>query len=560
MRGAGRPIAAATPWGPVTTRLIASAALIPAILLGIDGWLDLASAVPALASLLANVLPLDATSASLPVVLTGALASFLLAIALLRRKAIAWYLAIPVLVCGALQQGLVHSHPVGAVMAVICIAILLVDRGRYCAQAPTGAERTVAVVVAIGIAGLVLMALARTAGVLTGATAAAGAAPVRVLIAGVEWSAFGDPSSALGFDPDGLTGWLIALARVPFVVALLIVLRPRGEDTAGSEVRGPAARATALRYGHGGLVPFQVAPDKQLFTDQRYEAVLAYGRSGRVACIVGDPIGPPDQAWQLFDTFLETAAQRDWIPAVYQASEEGRLRLERAGFSCYAIGREAFLDLAGFDLTGPRRANVRHTVTRARKGGVRVEWFPDGMPHGEVERHRAAFESIDRAWRRGAGPSLGFTIGRFALATLEDRPVSVAFGADREPVAFTTYLPTGVDGGWVLDLMRRLPRGVPGAMEWCVAEAATRLGAAGESRLSLSLAPLAGIGAPGAPLPERILARASRSVRPVYDVRGLEFFKHKFDVAWAPRFLAVRHAADVPSVGLALLALHLRRG
>jgi lysylphosphatidylglycerol synthetase-like protein (DUF2156 family) len=318
-------------------------------------------------------------------------------------------------------------------------------------------------------------------------------------------------------------------------------------------------REIALRYGHGALWPFQIAPQLRLFGDGAHVGTLAYGEALRASVMLGDPIGLDTNAWAVFDAFLADCERRGRTPAVYQASAEGVARLHERGFSSLRIGQEAVLEtLAGFNTKGSRRANLRHTITRAGKGGLSVTWHPEGLTHEEIETHWEGLDAIDRVWRRRAGPALGFTIGRFSRAALGDRPISIAWGEGGKPVAFATFLPTGNDNGWVLDLMRRLPGSVPGALEWCVAEAATQLGLSGERRLSLSLAPLGGIGGADAGRPERVLATTARMLRPVYDVRGLQFFKDKFDVRWEPRYLAVRRMRDLPQVGAALLALHLR--
>ena len=528
------------------SRLAAAAALIPALLLGIDGWLDAVSVLPWAGAALASVLPIDPTSGSAMLVIADALAAFLLAIALARCKRFTWGIGIAVLAAGAVQQGLVVNHPIGAIVAVACAIILVLDRNRYVGMSPPDTGRLVAILAVAGlIAPVVVLALANA-----GSAGAPGAA--------VSWLALGDPTRPLGLSLDDGMNWLLAAARVPWILALILVLRPAPDPEYVAAGR-PRARDLALRYGGGALWPFQIAADKQLFSEPGRTAVIAYGRHGRTACVVGDPMGTQENGWALFDDFVAECHQRDWLPAVYQASPESRGPLAAAGFTCYGIGQEAVLPLAGFSLIGRPRANLRHTITRAKKGGVSVTWYPQGLSAEEAEKRWPALNEMDLRWRKKAGPSLGFTIGRFERSILEDRPISIAYYADDRPIAFTSFLPTGVDGCWVLDLMRREAGGVPGALEWCVAEAATELGRAGETTLSLSLAPLAGIGGPGAPWPERVLATGARLLRPVYDVRGLAFFKDKFDVRWEPRYLAIQHLWDLPSIGLGLLSLHLRR-
>ena len=132
---------------------------------------------------------------------------------------------------------------------------------------------------------------------------------------------------------------------------------------------------------------------------------------------------------------------------------------------------------------------------------------------------------------------MGFTITRFGPETLECTPVAVAW-ADRRPIAFATFRACG-PRAYVLDVMRRRDGGIPGALESCVARAATEL-AASADRLSLGLTALAGLDPAAERRIERWLARGAEAVAGLYDVAGLAFFKGKFDPMWQPRSLVFR--------------------
>ena len=113
------------------------------------------------------------------------------------------------------------------------------------------------------------------------------------------------------------------------------------------------------------------------------------------------------------------------------------------------------------------------------------------------------------------------------------------------------------DGGWVLDVMRRKRDAVPGGVEACLVAAIEGLAALGVRRLSLGLAPLAGLDVREGRLAERTLAHGARLIRPLYDHEGLAFFKNKFGPTWEPRYLVVVQWWDLPTAVLALLRLHL---
>jgi len=317
------------------------------------------------------------------------------------------------------------------------------------------------------------------------------------------------------------------------------------------------ARHVFDRFGHGALLPFQRSDDKHWFIGREGDSLISYGLAGRVAVVLGDPVGPDDHAWATFDRFLAACRAHRIVPVVYQATAAGRQRLDAAGFRCFPIGREAIVDLGQFDLRGPKRANLRHTVTRAERGGIRICWWPGGLAADEIARFGPGLTAIDTQWRRSAGPTMGFTIGTFETDRLATATIAIALDSAEAPVACATFAPTGADGGWVLDLLRRDPSGVPGALESCVARAAYEFRAERAQSLSLGLVPLWGLDRQSDLVEERLLARSTAVAAPVYDVDGLAFFKAKFDPRWETRYAAVPRRRDLAALVLGLLKLHL---
>jgi phosphatidylglycerol lysyltransferase len=338
--------------------------------------------------------------------------------------------------------------------------------------------------------------------------------------------------------------------------ALVARLRPRPLPTVAGADRD-VALAIVHRYGSGALLPFLLTEDKRLFHVPGREGVVVYGSSGRVAVALGDPVGPAGADWDTFDDFTTACLGSGRIPAVYQASSAARRRLLSRGYRVFQVGRESVVDLTSFGLSGAARANLRHTVTRSRRGGVAVGVHPAGVADAERVQVLADMRAIDARWRERAGPEMGFTIGTLAGTALDEVAVAIARDGDGTPIAFATFRPTGADRGWMLDLMRRVPGSTPGAFEACIVEAAFVFREEGAAFLSLGLVPLAGL-SPDSRVPEeRALALAARAVKPWYDVHGLEFFKQKFNPTQEPRFIAIRARHQLPGLALALLGLHL---
>ncbi len=532
-------------------------ALLPAALIGGAGFvaaIDSSTLHLGLLQPLPSLMPIDpdisgpATAAAAAIGLMG------LSIGLARGKRVAWWLAIATLAAALLAQIELFRHVSAAILAAACLGVLITDRGRYHVETGTRSRRVAFVLWGVGA----LLAIAAV-GVAVG-QAASLVRPATDADAGedavVSWLAFGDPGFAIQhFFNGGLLLAATVTARVAVVLGVLAALAP-GEPPSPTPEGARHAASVARRYGQGALLPFQLGPQAQRLSPENRDGLLAYGRNGRVAIVLGDPIGPEPEAHAVLDAFLETCRRCDWLPGVYQASSAGLQPLRARGFVPYRIGLEAILHLRSFDLAGPRRANLRHTLARATRGGLRVDWYPDGLV-GEPSALDAELLEVDRSWRLDGRPELGFTVSRYHRADLEARPVAVARDGDGRMAAFTTFRSTGCDGGWVLDLMRRVPGGVPGAVEACITEAATGLRERGATWLSLGLAPLAGL-APrhGSPV-ERGLAICARLIRGSYDVSGLTFFKAKFDPVWQPRYLAVARREHLPAILLALLRLHL---
>jgi phosphatidylglycerol lysyltransferase len=440
-------------------------------------------------------------------------------------------------------QGFQLHHPIAASTAVVLALLLLATRRRY-DVATRGPETALAVglvaagglVVAIGAAltihgsAMLRMAADAVAGVLDLAT------PVPV------------PGLAA-------IGAIFVAARVGYVVAAMVSLDAAPDPRPAEEIA--AARRALRRVGAGALYPYQDSPACIPVADPEGLAALAVANAGRTAVLLGDPAGAPEAARRLFRSWEAQERRRDLVPVVYQASDGFAAERRRAGWRTFLVGQEAVLDPSAFDLRSPRVANLRHTLTRARRGGLDTVVSTDGLRGIPGSRLAPALRRLDEDWRRHARPALGFTVGQFDPDDTRPSMVVAAVDAAGEPAAFAVLRPTGADGGWMLDLMRRAPGAVPGAMELALAAAIEALSRGGVQRLSLGLVPLAGLRADRGPAVERGLAVAVRAIRPLYDVRGLAFFKGKFDPTWEARHLVVRRWWHLPAAIIGLVRLHL---
>ena len=541
-------------------RIAASISLAaPAILLALSAVASLAylfAFLRPVAEWLDGFLPIDPADADPAVAILSAVGLAALTIGLLRGKSVAWWLAIATLSVSLLGQARALSHPLVVIVIGGLLAVLLADRRRYIVESAVGWRRITVGLVLVGglIVGLETSLIVATTGGWPQPLAA-----VSDITAAIG-NAFGMSDATASrvlqqSSRDALLGFLLLAARLPIVLAALGVLSRVAEPPADPTTRA-RARAIADRYGCGALLPFQLGEDKLVFSPPDADGLVVYGLAGRTAVVLGDLIGCPEAAPQVFERFLAHCRRLDREPVIYQASAAGRATFVGAGFRMFKVGEEAIVDLTTFDTTGNRRANLRHTITRCRKDGVTFRWFAHGIPAEESDL-LDQLEAIDGTWRKTAGPEMGFTISQFNRGSMAWQPASVAINQSGAVLGFTTYRRTGVDGGWVLDLMRRDPSGPPGVVEACIAEAAIAMRDAGARTLSLGLAPLAGLDGVNGPWEERLLANGGRLVRRWYDVNGLARFKNKFDPYWIPRYGAIRRRRDLIGFIIGLLRVHL---
>ncbi|HEU5439847.1 MAG TPA: phosphatidylglycerol lysyltransferase domain-containing protein [Ktedonobacterales bacterium] len=344
-------------------------------------------------------------------------------------------------------------------------------------------------------------------------------------------------------------------------------------------------RAIVARCGTATAAHFALAADKTYFWSDSRRAVLAYRLVGGVALALGDPIGPDEELEPLLLAFLAFCKRQDWTPVLYLATPRVQVVCHAWNLHAYKVGEEGIVTATEFSTAGKASAPVRHSVTRARKDGISVRIFR-GEPIPEAIW--AGMRRVSAAWMelQGTRAQMGFSMGRFPSDWSPELVTAVALAPHGEVQAFLTWTPLYQGNGWSLDNMRRLPDMVPGTMEMLIAESINWARERGYARMSIGLAPLAGLDSTlehdlsRAAYPEAHTgveasaarpggARASRQDRLSWLERSagslyrrklllgnyatLYHFKAKFRPEWQPRYLVVTDTAALPKVLLGLM-------
>jgi phosphatidylglycerol lysyltransferase len=283
------------------------------------------------------------------------------------------------------------------------------------------------------------------------------------------------------------------------------------------------------------------------------DGCVAFSLRGRTALALGDPICPPELVKAGLEDFVAYCERQDWIPAFYQVDSEREYR--EVAFTLVAIGSEALIPTRTFGLDGRGRHDLRYAVKRSEKEGGRFS-FVSGPE--ALAAHSQQLHAVSEAWLQSRrGPELGYSLGTLSTLSDPDITVGLAFAAGGRLEAFVSWLPVPARKGWTLDLMRRRPDSIYGAIEALIVKSIEEAALRGVDEVSLGVAP-------------RVIAAGDASgavdgaLRTMYwgldrfqRSRSLHRFKAKFSPTWEDRYLAVPGAAALPEVLIALVLAHV---
>ena len=375
--------------------------------------------------------------------------------------------------------------------------------------------------------------------------------PVSFLIAERRDFVPGSLATRLLYHGVGPLLWLVLL------LALVALLRGR-RGSLGSPGDSEAFRLLEREAGSSMAFPGTWAGNSYWF-DAEGRMGIAYRVANGCAVTTSDPVGSPRDRRDSLAQFIRFCDSNAWTPVFYGIHAEWADLLAELGWSTTVVAEETVIDPATFGMTGKKWQDVRSSVNRAAREGVRVTWTRWSELGPRVANQIAEISELWVVEKKL--PELGFTLG--GLDELRDPDVLLGVASDGGGTvqAVTSWLPTWTDGvvtGRTLDFMRRRADGMNGVMEFVIAEAAVRAQLDGLEFLSLSGAPLAV--APteekSGPL-DRVLAMLGRSLEPVYGFRSLLTFKQKFQPRLVPLSLAYPDALSLPAIAVAISRCYL---
>ena len=490
-------------------------------------------------------------SAHLFTALSG-FALLILASGLLRRKRVAWLLALGILLVSVVLNLVKGLDIEESLFAGALLVLLVGTRQAYTARsdAPSIAQGARALLasglftLAYGIAGFVL--LDHAYGIPFDVPAAAQQTLKMFLAQDKAGLIPSSPFASFFADSIELVG------ATTLLYALWMLLRPmllRGEPASVAERQ--QARAIVSTHGKSSLAPFTLLNDKAYFFSRSGQSVLAYVPKGRGAVVLGDPIGLPAEAAELIQDFQVFCQRNDWLPGFYQTQPDLLDLYHQLGFRSLKIGEEAVVDLKNFSISGKASQDLRTSRNKLTKLGHRIDFISPPLDLALL----AELRDVSDEWLQlMKGSEKKFSVGWFDDEYVRDCQVAVVRAPDGSISAFANLLSTPVMSGLTIDLMRHRASMVHGTMDFLFLSLFEYGKQHGYERFYLGLSALSGVGEkPASGRMEKVIHYLYGHLNQFYNFKGLHAYKDKFRPLWEPRYLVFTNYASLMQIVVALI-------
>jgi phosphatidylglycerol lysyltransferase len=285
--------------------------------------------------------------------------------------------------------------------------------------------------------------------------------------------------------------------------------------------------------------------DKRFLFDDNQSAFIMYAVQGRSWVAMGEPIGPQEKWQELIWDFRELCDKYNGWPVFYQVEKEHLDLYLDLGLTFFKLGEEAMVNLQEFSLSGSSHGSLRNSQNKLRKQNYEFSVItsanvPDIM--------RKLKEVSDQWLNRKNTREKKFSLGFFNPSYLAKTPIAI-IQKDNQIFAFANILGGAGKEEISVDLMRFLPDGPDGIMDFLFIEMMLWAKESGYKWFNFGMAPLSGIEDRAlAPFWAHAGAFIFRYGEHFYNFQGLRHYKDKFNPQWRPKYLACHKGIMLPQI------------
>lgn len=309
-----------------------------------------------------------------------------------------------------------------------------------------------------------------------------------------------------------------------------------------STQRYPSFLLPVLQAHGAHSLAYSIRQPGMLYFGDATRGVIAYRRRLGQSIVLGDPVCAPENKERLIHDFIIKNPKSLFM----QINRHTLDILQKKGFYYSPVGVENDIDTATFNLSGKRKADIRHYRNKAQAAGITVQEMDD------TTETRAALKPVSDAWlpsKSWFAHELEFLARPFQL---EPEPGTRIFASkiQDEIVAFVILDPMSQQGkatGYVVTILRHIPDAPEGAMDYVLLHIIKRLREEQVPTLSLGISPfhrlrtLAQEERVNAWLVYAMFHALNQWGNPIYHFRGLSFHKSRYRAKETPIFTAVHN-------------------
>lgn len=318
------------------------------------------------------------------------------------------------------------------------------------------------------------------------------------------------------------------------------------------------ARAQNIVDTHGctSLARFTLLADKSFFFSPN-GSVIAFALKGRIALVLGDPIGLEHDVEASILAFKSYCVRNHWQACFYQVRRDYLDIYRSLGFNTISIGQEAVIDLAMITLHGRAGKKFRNALNRLTRLRHSVEMYEPPLSDGLLNE----LNSVSDEWlSKRIGNEVRFSVGWFHEGYIRHSLVAAVRAPSGQMTAFANIIPDDRNKQMTLDLMRHRYGIENCTMDFLFVSLLDWAKRSGYTTFSLGFSPLSGVGEkPEDSFMEKALRAFYENISKFPNLKGLYAFKDKFHPQWETRFMVYPHAIHLPAILMALIRAHYGR-
>lgn len=334
---------------------------------------------------------------------------------------------------------------------------------------------------------------------------------------------------------------MVAAFGFAVIIGLIKLLRPNSPEISAADNEIELAKEIIVDSDRV-LSNLALLGDKEILFSESRRSFVMFRREGRNWIVLGDPVGPSEEAEELIWQFQERCSEAQARPVFYQAGSDYLEYYMDLGLTLFKIGEEGRIALPSFDESN-LDSEIQDNYQRLARSGY--EWeliMPEQVESWMSTLKVISEESLETRKRK----EIGFSVGNFDEKYLMNFPVALV-KKEGQPVAFSNILRSGHKQEISTDLLRYRSQVPHSVIDFMMVHAMRWGDLQGYRWFNLGMAPFSGKAEHYFSSRWNKLANFVYTYgETLYGYKTVRAYKEKFHPAWEPKYLVCTAGLSLP--------------